>query len=59
MFNRAEKAFHKEAPLLANIMLDSLDKDLEKRGHKFALYADDFFSLALNLYLNSSRKFVA
>nr|WP_239552861.1 reverse transcriptase domain-containing protein [Oceanisphaera litoralis] len=23
-------------------MLDSLDKELEKRGHKFARYADDF-----------------
>ena len=30
------------SPLLANIMLDSLDKELEKRGHKFARYADDF-----------------
>jgi len=28
--------------LLANIMLDSLDKELERRGHKFARYADDF-----------------
>lgn len=30
------------SPLLANIMLDALDKELEKRGHKFARYADDF-----------------
>ncbi|MEE8057642.1 MAG: group II intron reverse transcriptase/maturase [Pseudomonadales bacterium] len=30
------------SPLLANIILDSLDKELEKRGHKFARYADDF-----------------
>ncbi len=30
------------SPLLANILLDSLDKELEKRGHKFARYADDF-----------------
>lgn len=30
------------SPLLANIMLDFLDKELEKRGHKFARYADDF-----------------
>ena len=29
------------SPLLANIMLDPLDKELEKRGHKFARYADD------------------
>ena len=49
LLERAEKAFHKvapndhkEAPLLANIMLDPLDKELEKRGHKFARYADDF-----------------
>ena len=33
------------SPLLANIMLDSLDKELEKRGHKFARYADDFMIL--------------
>jgi len=30
------------SPLLANIILDPLDKELEKRGHKFARYADDF-----------------
>ena len=30
------------SPLLSNIMLDSLDKELEKRGHCFARYADDF-----------------
>jgi RNA-directed DNA polymerase len=30
------------SPLLANIMLDPLDKELEKRGHRFARYADDF-----------------
>lgn len=30
------------SPLLSNIMLDPLDKELEKRGHKFARYADDF-----------------
>jgi RNA-directed DNA polymerase len=29
------------SPLLANIMLDDLDKELERRGHKFARYADD------------------
>lgn len=33
------------SPLLANIMLDPLDKELEKRGHKFARYADDFMIL--------------
>lgn len=30
------------SPLLANIILDPLDKELEKRGHTFARYADDF-----------------
>jgi RNA-directed DNA polymerase len=30
------------SPLLANIMLDDLDKELEKRGLRFARYADDF-----------------
>ncbi|MBC7078267.1 MAG: group II intron reverse transcriptase/maturase, partial [Synergistales bacterium] len=29
------------SPLLANIYLDDLDKELEKRGHKFVRYADD------------------
>lgn len=30
------------SPLLSNIMLDPLDKELERRGHRFARYADDF-----------------
>lgn len=30
------------SPLLANIVLDPLDKELEARGHAFARYADDF-----------------
>jgi len=29
------------SPLLSNVMLDDLDKELEKRGHKFVRYADD------------------
>lgn len=29
------------SPLLANVILDDLDKELEKRGHRFARYADD------------------
>ena len=29
------------SPLLSNILLDELDKELEKRGHKFCRYADD------------------
>jgi RNA-directed DNA polymerase len=30
------------SPLLANILLDDLDKELERRGHLFVRYADDF-----------------
>ena len=30
------------SPLLANILLDDLDCELEKRGHRFSRYADDF-----------------
>ena len=33
------------SPLLANILLDDLDRELEKRGHFFARYADDFVIL--------------
>jgi RNA-directed DNA polymerase len=33
------------SPLLANIILDDLDKELEKRDHRFARYADDFVIL--------------
>jgi RNA-directed DNA polymerase len=29
------------SPLLSNILLDELDKELEKRGHKYVRYADD------------------
>ena len=38
------------SPLLANIMLDDVDKELEKRGHKFCRYADD-----CNIYVKSKR----
>lgn len=38
------------SPLLANILLDDLDKELERRGHKFVRYADDS-----NIYLKSKR----
>lgn len=37
-------------PLLANVMLDDVDKELEKRGHKFCRYADD-----CNIYVRSKR----
>lgn len=30
------------SPILSNIVLDELDKELEKRGHRFVRYADDF-----------------
>jgi RNA-directed DNA polymerase len=33
------------SPLLANIVLDDLDKELEERGHRFVRYADDFVIL--------------
>lgn len=33
------------SPLLANIVLDDLDKELEMRGHRFVRYADDFIIL--------------
>ena len=33
------------SPLLANILLDDLDKELEKRAHRFVRYADDFIVL--------------
>ena len=36
------------SPLLSNIMLDDLDKELERRGHKFCRYADD-----CNVYVQS------
>ena len=38
------------SPLLSNILLDELDRELEKRGHCFCRYADD-----VNIYV-SSRK---
>ena len=38
------------SPLLANILLDELDKELEKRGHKYVRYADD-----CNIYVKSKR----
>ena len=33
------------SPLLANILLNDLDKELERRGHRFIRYADDFLIL--------------
>ncbi len=38
------------SPLLANIMLDDLDRELEQRGHRFCRYADD-----LMVYVRTPR----
>ena len=38
------------SPLLSNILLDELDRELEKRGHKFVRYADD-----CSIFLTSRR----
>jgi RNA-directed DNA polymerase len=38
------------SPLLANVLLDEVDKELERRGHAFVRYADD-----CNLYVHSPR----
>jgi RNA-directed DNA polymerase len=38
------------SPLLSNIMLDELDKELERRGHKFVRYADD-----CNIYVKTKK----
>lgn len=38
------------SPLLSNILLDELDKELEQRGHLFCRYADD-----CNIYMKSQR----
>jgi len=38
------------SPLLSNILLDDLDKELERRGHRFCRYADD-----CNIYVRSRR----
>ena len=38
------------SPLLSNILLDDLDKELERRGHAFCRYADD-----CNIYVRSRR----
>jgi RNA-directed DNA polymerase len=38
------------SPLLSNLMLDVLDKEVEKRGHRFVRYSDD-----CNIYVRSQR----
>ena len=36
------------SPLLSNLVLDELDRELERRGHRFVRYADD-----CNIYVRS------
>jgi RNA-directed DNA polymerase len=38
------------SPLLSNLVLNDLDKELERRGHRFCRYADD-----CNIYVRSRR----
>ncbi|NIR52626.1 MAG: group II intron reverse transcriptase/maturase, partial [Phycisphaerae bacterium] len=38
------------SPFLANLLLDELDRELERRGHRFVRYADD-----CNIYVRSRR----
>jgi RNA-directed DNA polymerase len=38
------------SPLLANVLLDGVDRELERRGHRFVRYADD-----CNVYVRSQR----
>jgi len=38
------------SPLLANLLLDDLDRELERRGHRFVRYADD-----ISIYVGSQR----
>jgi len=38
------------SPLLSNLVLDELDRELERRGHRFVRYADDD-----NIYVRSER----
>jgi len=38
------------SPILSNLVLDELDRELEKRGHRFVRYADD-----CNIYVRSER----
>ncbi|MCM3730046.1 reverse transcriptase domain-containing protein, partial [Neobacillus cucumis] len=38
------------SPILSNVYLNQLDKELEKRGHKIVRFADDF-----SIYVKSER----
>jgi len=39
------------SPLLSNLVLDELDRELERRGHRFVRYADD-----CNIYVRSVQR---
>lgn len=45
------------SPLLGNIALDPLDKELESRGHRFARYADDFIVMVKSA--NAAKRVLA
>jgi RNA-directed DNA polymerase len=63
-----EDAFHETAegtpqggplsPLLANLLLDELDRELERRGHRFVRYADDC-NIYVRSYLSAKRVLVS
>ena len=38
------------SPLLSNLVLDELDRELDRRGHRFVRYADD-----CNIYVRSEK----
>lgn len=44
------------SPLLSNILLDELDKELERRGHSFCRYADDCNILREYIPLSANEK---
>src|SRR5260370_12653160 len=46
----AHRASGPLSPLLSNLVLDELDRELERRGHRFVRYADDS-----NIYVRSER----
>jgi RNA-directed DNA polymerase len=43
------------SPLLSNILLDDLDQELEKRGHRFCRYADECAPRVREELMNSTR----
>ncbi len=47
---RARRKARPLSPLLANVLLDEVDRELERRGQRFVRYADD-----CNVYVRSRR----